>query len=76
MKEVEEKLPELMTPSLIIQGSEDPVVNPISGIEVFDKIGTKKKELYRIYSERHGIVRGDDSEKVFQKVEHFLNENM
>lgn len=76
MKQVEEKLPELMIPSLVIQGSEDPVVNPVSGMEIFDKIGTKEKELYRIYSERHGIIRGDESEKVFQKVEHFLNENM
>ena len=70
---VEKKLPEINIPSLIIQGSDDPVVNPESGLEIFTKIGTKDKEIVRIFSERHGIVRGEESKKVTSAILTFLD---
>jgi esterase/lipase/1-acyl-sn-glycerol-3-phosphate acyltransferase len=72
MDRVEDKLENLETSALIIQGSDDPVVNPLSGIEIFNKIGTEDKELYRIFSKRHGIVRGDELDKVATKVTNFF----
>jgi esterase/lipase/1-acyl-sn-glycerol-3-phosphate acyltransferase len=74
MNAVEGRLGELDIPALVIQGSNDPVVNPESAEEVFEKMGTKDKDLCTVFSERHGIIRGDGSEKVFEKVELFLNE--
>ncbi len=73
MNIVEDNLNKIEIPALIIQGSNDPVVNPVSGPEIFDKIGTEEKELHRIYSNRHGIVRGDEAEKVSQVILNFLN---
>lgn len=74
MNVVEERLQELDIPALVIQGSDDPVVNPESAQEVFEKMGTEDKELYRVFSERHGIIRGEGSDKVFEKVKLFLDE--
>ncbi|PKL36063.1 MAG: hypothetical protein CVV44_17740 [Spirochaetae bacterium HGW-Spirochaetae-1] len=72
MDVVEKNLPAIQIPALIIQGSNDPVVNPVSAMEIFKKVGTTKKEIYEIYSERHGIVRGDTAEKVAERVKNFL----
>jgi len=74
MDKVEESLHKIEIPALIIQGSDDPVVNPVSGKEIFDKLGTKKKEIQSIYAERHGIVRGEESKKVISHVLDFLDE--
>ncbi len=72
MKVVEENLPLVKDPALIMQGSDDPVVNPVSGLEIFDHLGTERKELIRIYAKRHGIVRGRESEEVKAKTLEFL----
>ncbi len=72
MSVVEENLDKVKIPSLIIQGSNDPVVNPVSGLEIFEKLGTTDKEMHRIYSNRHGIVRGDESERVTERMLDFL----
>ncbi len=72
MKVVEENLPRVKDPALIVQGSDDPVVNPVSGLEIFDRLGTERKQLIRIFAKRHGIVRGRESEEVKAKVLEFL----
>ena len=72
MNAVEEKLQDIAIPALIVQGSHDPVVNPESGLEIFEKLGSTDKELYRVFSERHGIVRGPESLKVMTTVDRFL----
>jgi len=76
MNVVEKNLKNLRVPALIVQGSKDPVVNPVSGLEIFDRIGGTDKELCRLYAERHGIVNGEGSRRVFSRVERFLDEVM
>jgi len=76
MNVVEKNLKNLRVPALIVQGSKDPVVNPVSGLEIFDLIGGTDKELCRLYAERHGIVNGEGSLRVFRRVERFLGEVM
>ena len=76
MNVVEKELPDISIPVLVIQGSEDPVVNPESALDVFNKLGTIDKELYRVHSTRHGIVRGDTSGQVADQVIKFLKEIM
>lgn len=73
MKVVEDRLRDLDIPALIIQGSEDPVVNPESAEEIFAKIGTDDKDLVRVVSRRHGIVRGEESAQVIRLVLDFLD---
>jgi len=70
---VEKELKNIKAPALIIQGSHDPVVNPASADEVFEKIGSEKKTLIKINSARHGIVRGDELSEVAEHVISFLN---
>ena len=76
MNVVDKELNDVTIPVLIIQGSEDPVVNPDSALEVFNKLGTIDKELYRVHSKRHGICRGDTSLQVAEQVIKFLKEVM
>jgi esterase/lipase len=72
MNRVESKLGAIDTPVLVIQGSHDPVVDPESGRELFAKLGTDDKELYKIFAQRHGIVRGPESEKIAARMAEFL----
>jgi esterase/lipase len=74
MKQVENKLKNVKEPVIIIQGSDDPVVNSVSAQEIFDKLGTKEKQLLRIYADHHGILRGEEAEKVNAMVLMFLEE--
>jgi len=72
MKLVENQLKNVMEPTLIIQGSDDPVVNSVSALEIFEKLGTKEKQLLRIYAQHHGILRGREADKVNAMVLMFL----
>lgn len=75
MDVVRKNLKQVSIPALIIQGSHDPVVNPESADEIFEKIGSKRKELIKIHASRHGIVNGEGSPYVFRRVAQFLDEN-
>jgi len=72
MKHVKSRLPDVKCPVLVIQGSADPVVNPVSGAEIFSRLGTADKQLVPISADHHGILRGDASEEVKEKVLLFL----
>jgi esterase/lipase/1-acyl-sn-glycerol-3-phosphate acyltransferase len=72
MKLVENQLKNVKEPVLIIQASDDPVVDAVSGQEIFDKLGTKEKQLIRIYANHHGILRGGEADKVNAMVLTFL----
>jgi esterase/lipase len=74
MKQVENQLRNVMEPTLIIQGSDDPVVNSVSAQEIFEKLGTKEKQFLRIYADHHGILRGGEADKVNAMVLMFLRE--
>jgi len=74
MNIVEQRLPDIHIPTLLIQASDDPVVNPVSVQEIYDLIGTREKEIYKIYSTRHGIMRGDEAEKVAARILTFCHE--
>ena len=74
MKQVENQLKNVMEPTLIIQGSDDPVVNSVSAQEIFEKLGTKEKQVLRIYAAHHGIWRGGEADKVNAMVLMFLRE--
>lgn len=60
--ELNRVLPAVRCPVEVLQGSEDKVVDPISGELIFDKIAAAKKELHWIASERHGILYEDIGE--------------
>lgn len=73
MKALEEELPNVNVPSLIVQAHQDPVVDPISGPTIFDKLGTADKEFTVFNRTNHGIVNGEGSDEVFDRVMRFLH---
>jgi esterase/lipase/1-acyl-sn-glycerol-3-phosphate acyltransferase len=72
MNVVEDRLKFVKDPALIMQGSDDPVVNPVSGLEIFARLGTEQKQLVRIFAKHHGIIRGKESDEVNAKALEFL----
>lgn len=73
MHAMEETLGDIVSPTLIIQGGSDPVVDPASGLEMFQQVGTPQKELVYLERPNHGIINGKGCEEVFTKVHLFLD---
>lgn len=73
MEALDGALARIEVPTLIIQANEDPVVNPVSGQLIFDKVGTKKKELTMLNRDRHGIINGAGADQVFERIKCFLS---
>jgi esterase/lipase len=40
------------------------VVDAISGQEIFNKLGIKDKQLFRVHANHHGILRGREADEV------------
>ncbi len=72
MRNVGQSLPGIKIPSLVIQATRDPKVDPGSGPEIFKRIGSAKKHFSWVDYHQHGIVRGDIAAHVFKEVESFL----
>ncbi len=73
MNVTESVLSEVTVPTLVVQASSDPIVSPISGQLIFDKLGSSFKEFVMVSRDRHGIINGAGREDVYSHVEHFLN---
>ncbi len=72
MSAMEKQLPDIEAPTLIVQGSLDPVVDPSSGRMIFQQVGTSQKEMLLLARNRHGIINGEGAEEVFDRIEYFL----
>ncbi len=66
------QLGKIRKPTLIIQGDEDPVVNPKSGRQIYSSLRCEHKELASMSFRRHCIVRGEGSELVFERIAEFI----
>ncbi|MHB8764389.1 MAG: alpha/beta fold hydrolase, partial [Deferrisomatales bacterium] len=53
---MEKTLPRVRCPVLLVQGSEDPTVDPKSGEIIYRKLAVAEKALVAIPSSRHGIL--------------------
>jgi esterase/lipase len=73
MDQIEPKLSKIQVPALVVQSYGDPVVNPDGSLKIFKKLGTKEKEYLMVNYERHGIINGEHSERVFRAVGDFLD---
>ncbi len=73
MKAMESELPNVLVPTLVVQSHLDPVVDPVSGPTIFDKLGSTDKELTVFNRPNHGIINGDGSEEIFDRVLRFLH---
>lgn len=72
MNSIEPKLSRIQIPALIVQASKDPVVNPRGSKKIYDLLGSRKKTYTLFNYGRHGILLGEDSEKVHRTIWEFI----
>ena len=70
----DDNLYKISCPTLVIQSNKDPVVNPISGKIIFDKIQSKDKKLSEVDCENHVIITSKNKERVFEEIINFFNQ--
>ncbi len=72
MDQLGNKLSGIAIPALIVQSYADPVVHYEGSLEIFKLLGSRQKEYLMINQERHGIINGEDAEKIFKLVWEFI----
>jgi esterase/lipase/1-acyl-sn-glycerol-3-phosphate acyltransferase len=72
MESVEQKLPRIDVPALVIQADGDPIVDPKGSRRVFELIGSTDKQYLLVNSDRHGILLGKGAEMVHQAIGDFV----
>ena len=72
MSSLEPRLPEIKIPALVIQSSNDPVVNPKGTEKIFKMLGSEDKQMVMFNFHRHGILLGNGAERVYRTIGDFL----
>ena len=72
MDECNKNLTLIKCPTLVIQGNNDPVVNPISGQNIYNKINSSLKFFSMLEFKNHVIIYCNDSKKVFDEIKKFF----
>ena len=72
MDVVEDKLPDITIPALVVQSIGDPVVNPKGSRKLYQMLGSRDKEYIMFNFQRHGILLGEGSEKVHNVIGDFV----
>jgi len=73
MNAIGPQLPGLTAPTLVVQGQGDPVVNPKGSVRLFQRLGSPDKTYVLVSLDRHGIVNGEGSQRVFRVVWDFVD---
>ncbi len=74
MEDTEKCLPEVYAPALVIQGKEDPTVDPVSAGMILKKLSSPRKKMLMVDADRHVIVL-DKGSFVHREVLHFIREH-
>jgi esterase/lipase len=72
MKKTRKSLAKIQKPILILQAKDDPVVNPTSAYEIFEKIKSTNKTIKIIDSKNHVIVTQKDTIELFNLIYSFI----
>jgi esterase/lipase/1-acyl-sn-glycerol-3-phosphate acyltransferase len=72
IERVNQHIPHIITPTLVVQADHDPVVNPTGAQDIISRIRSDEKELALMSSNRHVIVRGDISSLVCERIGEFV----
>ncbi len=73
MTAVEPKLASIKVPALVAQSFGDPVVDHRGARRVFQRLGSADKEYILFNFNRHGILLGEGSHRVYTAIGNFLN---
>jgi len=66
-------LPSISVPSLVVQSENDPVVDPKGSKKIFKRLGSVDKKYTLFNFDRHGILLGEGSERVYQTIGEFVD---
>ena len=66
-------LENITVPALIIQSENDPVVNPKGSRKIFQRLGSVDKKYTLFNFDRHGILLGEGSERVYRTIAEFID---
>lgn len=61
-------------PILIVQGKDDPIVNPSSAHEIYENIESRYKSIKIIEASNHVIIRGENTDELFNYILNFIQE--
>lgn len=73
MHKTKKNLHKIQKPIFIIQGKNDPIVNPDSAQEIYEKIKSKYKRIKLFDASNHVIIIGNKTEEVFKEILNFIN---
>jgi esterase/lipase/1-acyl-sn-glycerol-3-phosphate acyltransferase len=73
MNECDKNLELVNIPTLVIQGKNDPVVNPKSAENIYNKIKSNIKQLSMLDFNNHVIIYSDKRELVFKEIKEFFS---
>lgn len=73
LEKVEERLPQLEVPALIIHADNNPVVNAKSGRKVFDLLKSRDKQYSLFNFDRNVIINGEGAPRVHRSISDFIN---
>ncbi len=71
---IEKSYRAIRQPALIVQADRNPVVDPRGSKRLYDQIASKNKEFCLLSDDRHVLVTGERTEKVFSKIGAFIDE--
>ncbi len=71
--QLEDFLPKISMPALILYADEDPIVSPRGAPIIMAKLGSKHKQIHAIKSQRHGILM-ENIGGTWRVIDDFLNE--
>lgn len=75
MHKTRKNLHKINNPILIIQSKDDPVVNPSSAYEIYEKVQSEKKSIKFIDSNKHVIIKGENTKDLYNSIFEFIDQN-
>ena len=75
MDHCNKSLKQIESPTLIIQGANDPVVNPKSGKIIYNKINSKVKKILTPDFNNHVIIK-NTNQQLFSEISKFIRDNV
>lgn len=76
MKEMEQILPQIKEPILILQSDLDETVDPCSGDLLYERIGSQDKKIVRFKESTHMITLDVEKEQVFEEISQFIQQRI
>ncbi|TKB25028.1 alpha/beta fold hydrolase [Desulfopila sp. IMCC35006] len=74
LESIEKKYAAISQPALILQANNNPIVDPRGTMQLYDGLGSVYKEFCLLSDDRHILVHGAGSGKVFRKIGEFIKD--